>query len=315
MSYADIGDTIAGAMADPAVQRHHTRYGFAGWRGRRPVRSRRPDQGSASGTREAALGRRERKRAVGSLCHRQCRRSHLCHPDRRNWLDRCRGAHVDESGADAKAGLSWSFVFAGTARSMGTPTAHCRNAPAPTFRSTSTVSMLILCPRCCNRGLTPEGVRATEAAIFRGDLAVRARLADHIGTLDTALADMTAEFEQPLAARHSSIKPTPKRSPSMATEDTEQIETAPPEPAVGPTVPRPAVAPARPVPPRRTPITVPTRPKHSAPNMPRSQALRHRPEGSVSPSMPRTPCRRASGRMHSAARFSMHWPPGARPTA
>ena len=33
-----------------------------------------------------------------------------------------------------------------------------------------------------NRGLTPEAVRATGAAIFRGDVAVRAGLADRIGT-------------------------------------------------------------------------------------------------------------------------------------
>lgn len=159
-------------------------------------------------------------------------------------------AHVDESGADAKAGLSWSFVFAGDRKVDG----NSHGALSERARADIQTDVDRLYADFCalvaaNRGLTPVAVRATEAAIFRGELAVRARLADRVGTLDTALADMTAEFEQPLTARHSSIKPTPKRSPSMATEDTEQIETEALEQSVAPTVPGPAVAPARPVPP------------------------------------------------------------------
>jgi hypothetical protein len=38
-----------------------------------------------------------------------------------------------------------------------------------------------------------------------------------------------AEFDRPPAARRTSINPTPKRSPSMATEDTEQIQPNPTE--------------------------------------------------------------------------------------
>ena len=65
-------------------------------------------------------------------------------------------------------------------------------------------------------------------------------------------SDMSAEFELPLAARHSSIKPTPKRSPSMATEDTEQIEASTPEPASMPAVPDPVLAPDPVIPPAAT---------------------------------------------------------------
>ena len=35
-----------------------------------------------------------------------------------------------------------------------------------------------------NRGLTAEAVRGTNAAVYRGELAVRAGLADRVGTLD-----------------------------------------------------------------------------------------------------------------------------------
>ena len=46
-----------------------------------------------------------------------------------------------------------------------------------------------------NRGLTNETVRGTNAAVYRGELAVRAGLADRVGTLDVAIADMAAEFD------------------------------------------------------------------------------------------------------------------------
>ena len=47
-----------------------------------------------------------------------------------------------------------------------------------------------------NRGLTLEAVRGTDAAIYRGELAVRAGLADRVGTLDLAIAEMAAELDR-----------------------------------------------------------------------------------------------------------------------
>jgi ClpP class serine protease len=132
-------------------------------------------------------------------------------------------AHVDESGADAKAGLAWSFIFAGDRKvdgnSHGPLSERARaEVQADVDRLYGEFCMLVV----ANRGLVADAVRATEAAIFRGELAVQAGLADRLGTLDAALADMAAEFEQPPSPRRPSINPTPKRSPSMATEDREQ---------------------------------------------------------------------------------------------
>jgi signal peptide peptidase SppA len=134
--------------------------------------------------------------------------------------------HVDESGADAKAGLSWSFIFAGDQKVDG-------NAHEPlSQRARATIQADVdrLYAEFCNlvsanRGLTAETVRATNAAIYRGELAVRAGLADRVGTLDAAIADMTAELDRAAMPARNIITPTNHtRSPSMATNETERSE-------------------------------------------------------------------------------------------
>ena len=66
-------------------------------------------------------------------------------------------------------------------------------------------------------------MRGTNAAVYRGELAIRAGLADRLGTLDLAIAEMAAELDQAAAPARIIINPTPKRSTSMATNETEQI--------------------------------------------------------------------------------------------
>lgn len=137
--------------------------------------------------------------------------------------------HIDESGADAKAGLAWTFLFAGDRKVDG-------NAHEPlSERARATIQADVdrLYAEFCalvatNRGLSLQAVRGTEAAIYRGTLAVRAGLADRLGTLDLAIAEMAAELDRAVPARPMT-NPTPKRSLSMANE-TEQIEEKPREP-------------------------------------------------------------------------------------
>ncbi|MDI3470364.1 MAG: Phage head, head-tail preconnector protease C / Phage head, scaffolding domain Nu3 [Pseudolabrys sp.] len=138
--------------------------------------------------------------------------------------------HVDESGADVKAGLAWTFVFAGDRKVDG-------NAHEPlSERARATIQADVdrLYAEFCalvaaNRGLSLDAVRRTDAAIYRGTLAVRAGLADRLGTLDLAIAEMAAELDRATSAR-ALINPTMKRSLSMATNETEQIQDQPREP-------------------------------------------------------------------------------------
>jgi len=159
--------------------------------------------------------------------------------------------HVDESGADAKAGLAWTFVFAGERKVDG-------NAHEPlSERARATIQADVdrLYAEFCalvaaNRGLSPEAVRGTNAAIYRGELAIRAGLADRFGTLDLAVAEMAAELDRAASASRPTIIPTPKRSLSMATNETEQIDDQPKHPQQSvPPAPAPAEASPDPAPP------------------------------------------------------------------
>jgi signal peptide peptidase SppA len=141
--------------------------------------------------------------------------------------------HIDESGADSKAGLAWTFVFAGERKVDG-------NAHEPlSERAHATIQADVdrlygeLCGLvAANRRLTTRGVRTTDAAIFRGELAVRAGLADRVGTLDLAITEMVAELDRSASIPRGTLNPTSKGSPSMATNETERIQRDANEPTV-----------------------------------------------------------------------------------
>jgi signal peptide peptidase SppA len=141
--------------------------------------------------------------------------------------------HIDESGADEKAGLAWTFVFAGECKIDG-------NAHEPlSDRARATIQADVdrlygeLCALVAgNRGLSTAAVRATDAAIYRGEPAVRAGLVDRVGTLDLAIAEMIAELDRSAPTTRATLNPTPKRSPSMTTNETERMEHDANEPTV-----------------------------------------------------------------------------------
>ena len=161
--------------------------------------------------------------------------------------------HVDESGADAKAGLSWTFVFAGESKIDG-------NAHEPlSARARTTIQADVdhlyvdFCSLVAsNRGISSETARRTNAAIYRGNLAVRAGLADRVGTLDLAIAEMAAELDHAISTPRPTINSTPKRRPSMTTNESKSIERDLNDPTAVPAAqaetkdPKTAPAPAEP---------------------------------------------------------------------
>ncbi len=174
--------------------------------------------------------------------------------------------HVDESGADAKAGLAWTFVFAGDRKIDG-------NAHEPlSERARATIQADVdrLYAEFCalvaaDRGISREAARATNAAIYRGELALRAGLADRVGTLDLAIAEMVTELDRASSAPRPTTTPIPNRSPSMKTKETEPVEreaseatpvtqTEHPPPSRPSALPEPAAA----IEPAAVPATEPT---------------------------------------------------------
>jgi signal peptide peptidase SppA len=129
--------------------------------------------------------------------------------------------HVDESGADRMAGLSWTFVHAGERKIDGNP----HEPLSPRARADVQADVDRLYDRFValvarNRNLPPEIVRATEAAVYRGDLAVKAGLADRVGTLRDAVADLGATLAPKPVPHPRAVRPTDSRKEaSMQTAD------------------------------------------------------------------------------------------------
>ena len=106
--------------------------------------------------------------------------------------------HVDESGADAQAGLAWSFIHAGAAKVDGNPHQPLSDSARAALQADVDAlygKFVALVAKC--RKQSPEAIRATEAAVYRGDQAVAAGLADKVGTLRQALADLGATLARP----------------------------------------------------------------------------------------------------------------------
>jgi capsid assembly protease len=158
-------------------------------------------------------------------------------------------AHVDESGADAQAGFAWSFIFAGQQKVDGNAheplSQRARDAiQADVDRLYGEFCTLV----ATNRDLTVQAVRATQAATYRGELAIQAGLADRLGTLDLATGEMAAELDAALS--YTAPAPIVRRSTSMANESETEVSAATPavvltaadqQPAAAPT-PAPATA-------------------------------------------------------------------------
>jgi signal peptide peptidase SppA len=165
-------------------------------------------------------------------------------------------AHVDQSGSDAKAGLAWTFIHAGARKLDGNPHEPLSDPARAAIQADVDAlygELVNLVAR--NRSLTPEAVRGTEAAIYRGRAGIALGLADRVGTVETALAELKAtrgHMTTTLAAppsRRGGTTQTPSRRLTMThpvepddaptaepqDETQQQVrEAAPPEPSPSP---------------------------------------------------------------------------------
>jgi len=175
-------------------------------------------------------------------------------------------AHLDESGADAMTGLTWTLIHAGARKTDGNP--HQPLSPRATAEIQADVDHLydaLVALVAGNRGLGADAVRATEAAIYRGEKAVTAKLADRVGTAAHAIADLQAALE---AKRPRAGPPTNRgaagqsRSPTgtLVMDASDPLSNAssaePMEDAAGPTE-TPKALPANTLPHRPLPAPVP----------------------------------------------------------
>ena len=126
--------------------------------------------------------------------------------------------HVDQSVKDAKDGIAYTSIYAGGHKTDFSP--HEPLSPqASTVLQTEVDRLydLFVHQVATMRGLDADAVRATEAAVFYGDQAVAAGLADAVLPLDQVLA----EFAEALAAQRRLVQPglaraSPLNHPSTA---------------------------------------------------------------------------------------------------
>lgn len=106
--------------------------------------------------------------------------------------------HVDESAADAMAGLRWTLIHAGDRKIDGNAHAPLSEAAVSAIQADVDALHADLVPLVArNRNLSPDAVHATQAAIYRGRRGIAAGFADTLGTVDVALVDLTRMLEPP----------------------------------------------------------------------------------------------------------------------
>ena len=127
--------------------------------------------------------------------------------------------HIDESGADAQAGLHYTFLHAGAHKVDG----HS-HAPLPASVAADIQAdidqlyeqFIDLVARF--RGLSAQDIRRTEARVYRGEAAIQAGLADQIGTRAEALAALQRRLAMSTSrapSRSPSRSQPPPKEPSM----------------------------------------------------------------------------------------------------
>lgn len=145
-------------------------------------------------------------------------------------------AHLDQSEADAKAGLSYRFITSGEKKADGNPHEPLSNrAEADLQAEVSRLYELFVGTVAQNRGLSEAAVRNTQAGVFAGPAAVNVGLADAVMPTQaalTALIDLNHLKPSGIlmsnnTAQDLSPAPIPAQAGSPPPQDPAQIQAKP----------------------------------------------------------------------------------------
>jgi signal peptide peptidase SppA len=136
--------------------------------------------------------------------------------------------HVDQSVKDAQDGLHYTAVYAGSRKNDLSPHGPMTTEAQRFLQGeVDRVYGLFVDTVARHRGLSSNAVRETEAGVFFGKDAVRAGLADAVGTLDDALLALTDSLAPTLSV--------PTRGNTMARTPRPTLDLTPnPEPSIDP---------------------------------------------------------------------------------
>lgn len=133
-------------------------------------------------------------------------------------------AHVDQSAADRQRGLKVTYIHAGKHKVDGNPHEPLPdNVRSDLQRDIDALYSTFVEGVASARRMTPEAVRATEARVYRGQEALTAGLADEIGTVAEAAAELARSLDRPSGAVFSlggaAARSHQKETPVMAKDD------------------------------------------------------------------------------------------------
>ncbi|WP_408951485.1 S49 family peptidase [Lysobacter sp. Hz 25] len=121
--------------------------------------------------------------------------------------------HVDQSRRDANAGLSYTPIQAGARKNDGSPYQPLTpQARASIQTEVDRLYELFVLTVAEQRGVSADVVRHTEAALYFGQDAIDAGLADRIGTLNDAMQQLHTELD-------ATARPLFLENPIMSTPD------------------------------------------------------------------------------------------------
>jgi len=138
--------------------------------------------------------------------------------------------HADLSGAMEKAGVKVTPIFAGAHKVDGNPYAPL--PPEVAARIQADIDhyyAMFVAAVAESRALSPRAIRATEGAMYIGQNAVAAGLADRVETPDQLIARLSAEISGSTARRPAASTPISKQEKTMsdAAKQPDQTPAAP----------------------------------------------------------------------------------------
>ena len=136
--------------------------------------------------------------------------------------------HTDQSAADKEMGFSYSFIHAGRHKIDANPHEPLSDSVRDSIQQdVDALHQQFAALVAGHRNLSPDVVLGTEAAVYRGQAAITAGLADRVGTLAEAL-DALRAHESPKSQKEKTMTHMESDPVVMATEPTSAPSMATP---------------------------------------------------------------------------------------
>lgn len=144
--------------------------------------------------------------------------------------------HLDQSQAEADAGLKYTAIYAGAHKNDLSPHEPLSDPARATLQTeVDRVYELFVSTVSRTRGLKSDAIKSTEAGLFFGTDAVAAGLADKLGTFDDAYADLRSRLTQQRPAlspiRNLKRKDKTMTDPIEASAETQSVDASLVDPA------------------------------------------------------------------------------------